>query len=248
MAAMKFTGFITIAVIHILHHFLITLFIWDDQKRLSYILRSNQRSARLILGILNIKYESDVAMRSESGKLLIANHLSYVDVLVLMAERPAIFITSVEMREIFFLGTIAQLGGCLFVERRKRFLSRELQVEELKSLESHLIKGRDVFLFPEGTSSSGETILPFKATFFQPAIDSKISIQPFIIKYLGEDATLAPWYGDMTFPSHLFKLCKRNEIRVSLTCLNAWEGHDYRSRFTLAHDLHQTMKEAYERH
>ena len=106
----------------------------------------------------------------------------------------------------------------------------------------------NVFLFPEGTSSSGETVLPFKANFFQLAIDCQTLVKPLVIKYVGSNSLQIPWYGSMTFAGHLYRICQLEEISVSLLELPEISGSDYTCKFELASKLHSVIRDQYERH
>lgn len=247
-ALIKMTAFLALAVIFILHHELLTLIIRNDSRRLSLYLKSIQRYCKLVSSLLDIKVVTPVAESPGQGKLMICNHMSYIDVLILFAAHPSLFVTSVEIKETFFLGKLAQLGGCFFVERRKDKRSLQARDSEIACMTARLKAGFNVFLFPEGTSSAGETVLPFKANFFQTAIDGQCSIQPLVLNYLGENSSLIPWYGSMSFTDHLFQICQQPEILVSLQQLPTVEGAHYQDRFQLALDLHTFIREAYEKH
>ena len=97
-------------------------------------------------------------------------------------------------------------------------------------------------MFPEGTSSDGLEVLPFKTTFFQLAVDSKTPVIPICLKYLGAGARHVPWYGDMTFPDHLLKLCFQKEILVNLTEQDEIQASD---RFEFAKVAHKYISEEY---
>lgn len=204
------------------HHGIVRLLIRDEDRRLTYFLWSIKHTCRLSLRILGIEVELELPAldRRRSGLLLIANHMSYVDVLVLFSHYPALFITSVEMREVPVLGLVAELAGCFFVERRRELRSETTRAAELARMNEKLAAGFDVFLFPEGTSSSGDTVLPFKSTFFQTAIDCQTSLVPICLRY-EQGREVIPWYGAMTFPDHLFRLCLSSPLRARVTQLEA---------------------------
>lgn len=203
----------------LVHHFLITLLIWNEEKRLRYFLKSIQLTSKLALKVLNVKI-TRVGVRGEvSQRLIVANHLSYLDVLVLFTEFPSLFVTSTEIRDTFLLGDICKLAGCFFVERRRDKRSLATKEIELTAMKHKFTQGFNVFLFPEGTSSDGKQVLPFKGTFFQLAIDTKTPVVPVVLKYEGENRDVPPWYGDMTFPDHLFQLCSEKKLTVTLNVL-----------------------------
>lgn len=157
--------------------------------------------------------------------LLVGNHLSYIDVLVVCSLRPCCFVTSVEVKETPGLGQICQMAGCLFVERRNK-LNILNEVQELtEGLEHHLT----VAIFPEATSSNGEQILRFRRPLYLSAIQAAKPVVPFCLNYhtvggqpintLTRDSIF--WYGDMDFVPHLWRLAGAGGVEVDLHFLPA---------------------------
>lgn len=157
----------------------------------------------------------------DQNYLIISNHLSYLDILVICRIFPSAFVTSVEMRDTPFLGHICKLGGCLFVERR----SRTNLSEEIKDITNGLKERMNVVIFPEATSSDGSQVLRFKRPLFQAAIDSQRPVLPLCLNYryvshepiTHKNRDSVFWYGDMTFIDHLWKVFKCDSIEVELT-------------------------------
>jgi 1-acyl-sn-glycerol-3-phosphate acyltransferase len=140
------------------------------------------------------------------------------------------------------LGDICKLAGCFFVERRKEKRSPETKSEELKLIKNKFEQGFNIFLFPEGTSGDGSGVLPFKSTFFQLAVETQTPVYPVCLKYLGENSHLPPWYGDMTFPDHLFKLCTQERITVLISILSEIKAHD---KLSFANRSFEEISKAY---
>jgi 1-acyl-sn-glycerol-3-phosphate acyltransferase len=246
IGVMKFFMMLLLITFFLLHHELVTRLIKNEKQRLNYLLKSISLTCKASLWILNIKVSKDSFKDSSGAKLFIANHVSYVDILILFAHYPALFITSVEMQETFLLGRIASLAGCFFVERRKSKRSNETLLNEIQRLKDKLQEGFNIFLFPEGTSSDGSTVLPFKSTFFQCAIDCQIPIRPICLNYeFGNDPDSICWYGDMTFADHLFSLCFKNKIQAKISLLPTLSPQDYASRFELSEKCHQLIRNCY---
>lgn len=157
--------------------------------------------------------------------MIVCNHLSYVDVLIIASIFSASFITSVEISKDIFLGSLAKLGGSIFVERRKK----TRLIKDLGSVSKVLSDGLNVVLFPEGTSTNGEAILPFKKTLFRAAIQCGVEILPVCINYISIDGVtlnkknrdLIYWYGDMKFFPHFINLLRIKQINVQLSILPA---------------------------
>lgn len=226
----------------LLHHSILELILRNEKAKIKYFLKSIQWTARVGLKILNVNVHHTGVGGEVTNKLIVANHLSYLDVLILFSYYPALFITSVEIRETFLLGRVCKLAGCFFVERRKNHRTPETKLLELQMMKEKFSQGFNVFLFPEGTSSDGQRVLPFKSTFFQLAVDSQTSVQPMCLKYQGESALRVPWHGDMTFADHLFNLCMQQEITAHLTVLDEMKGSD---RFILARNTQLIISEVY---
>lgn len=238
----KYAFFLILMVFFLIHHSIVSKLVFSEKLKLRYFLKSISVTSKIALKLLNVKVSRFGVGGEVKQRLIVANHLSYLDVLILFAHYPSLFITSVEIRETFLLGRICRLAGCFFVERRKNFHSRETKFLELKEMNEKFRQGFNIFLFPEGTSSDGLSVLPFKSTFFQLAVDTQTKTQPMCLKYTGENADIPPWHGDMTFADHLFKLCLQREINASLTVLEEVEGTE---KTALAKLTHEIISEAY---
>lgn len=234
-------------VIFLSSHMLLTLLVRNEKRRLRLIVRSNAFHAGLVMKYLGLESFHEEANGKVRGKLITCNHLSYLDVLVLFTRYPSLFITSREIEETPVLGWITKLAGCFFVERRKERRTPEEAEKEMALMRKRLSEGFNIFLFPEGTSSDGKAVLPFKAHFFQLAIDSKSYLQPVVVKYHGANRDLAPWYGDMSFLPHFWKVCAEKNFSISIYQLPKISpaGKD---KFQLKDEAYEQIRSAYERH
>ena len=185
--------------------------------------------------------------------LVLSNHLSYLDIFLLFSEFPACFIASVdEVKETFLLGRATELSGGLFVERRNRTHLRP----EIESIADILKMGLNVVLFPEGTTSSGEQVLPFKVPLLSVAQKAGVEILPVCIRYInGEEVglhnrALVYYYGDMEFFTHADTLLTVKSIDAELRILDPVDASSSNSRKDLAFELHDIISSAYrgERH
>jgi 1-acyl-sn-glycerol-3-phosphate acyltransferase len=180
-----------------------------------------------VLKILNIHLETSDAFPSIKKGLLVCNHWSYIDVLVISKLIPSLFITSVEVKNSIGLGWITQLAGCLFVERRSR-----LKLEsESKTISEALADGVPVTLFPEGTSTDGSKILPYRAALFQSAIDARVPIHNL---HIGFDHGAVAYYGDLKFGPHLLKLCQQKEVKARISYLGELSPEAFENRKFIA--------------
>ena len=150
--------------------------------------------------------------------LLVCNHLSYLDVIALSALAPCVFVAKCEVRDWPLFGWLARAAGTIFVDRHRRSgASRE--VEQIReALDSGLL----VVLFPEGTSTDGNTVLPFKSTLFQAAVECRTPIAAAGLDYYLSHGSVADevcYWRDMTLVPHLVNLLGKAwidaEIRFS---------------------------------
>lgn len=172
-----------------------------------------QRHSRRALRIFKLQIQ--VAGQIPTKGLLISNHLSYVDILVISSVMPAVFVAKREVRFWPLVGWLAQLGGTLFVNRERRTQVGETAGEIQAALDS----GGLVVLFPEGTSSDGTGVLPFKSSLLEPAASGSHPVSVACIRYALEGGNAASeicYWGDHTFLPHLLHLLSRRGFGVSL--------------------------------
>ncbi|MBI2235696.1 MAG: 1-acyl-sn-glycerol-3-phosphate acyltransferase [Magnetospirillum sp.] len=148
---------------------------------------------------------------AEGPALLVANHASYLDVVVLGALVPTVFVAKAEVAGWPVFGYLARIAKTAFIDRRPNAAARERD-----RLGSRIDEGVLLLLFPEGTSNDGNLVLPFKSSFFavaeRPTADGRaLPVQPVSVAYTRVDGfpmgrALRPffaWYGDMTLFGHL---------------------------------------------
>jgi 1-acyl-sn-glycerol-3-phosphate acyltransferase len=146
----------------------------------------------------------------ESG-MVVSNHLSYLDILMLSAAFPCIFVSKSEVRSWPLFGWLAQLGGTIFVDRTQRSATPRVR----HHIEEVLQGGVPVVLFPEGTSSDGSRVLPFRSALFEPAVRLNLQVTPAHIHYAvagGSSATDVCYWGEMPLVPHLFRLLSKAKI------------------------------------
>src|SRR5881394_2413932 len=121
-----------------------------------------QQACRRVLRVLDVKIKTQGPIPLKG--LLVCNHLSYLDILVISTITPAVFISKSEVKRWPVFGWFAQLSGTLFVKRTRRSDVARLNDELHQLLDTNLL----VVLFPEGTSSDGSQVLPFKSSLLEP--------------------------------------------------------------------------------
>lgn len=146
---------------------------------------------------------------------LVANHLSYLDVVVLGASLRATFVAKADVAGWPLIGWLCGSVGTVFIDRtRRRDLLRVLPI-----LQQRLRAGGGVVVFPEGTTGDGSSVLPFRAPLFAAAVRTGLPAHVATLTY--ETPAGAPhpsevvcWWGDMTFLPHLLRLLQLEHSRA----------------------------------
>ena len=147
--------------------------------------------------------------------LLVCNHLSYLDVIALSALVPCAFVAKQEVRAWPLFGWLARAAGTIFVDRNRRSATARDVDQVQEALDSGLL----VVLFPEGTSTDGSTVLPFKSSMLQGAVQSQIPIAAAGLDYRLNHGSVADevcYWRDMTLLPHLLNLFGKPVINAEV--------------------------------
>jgi 1-acyl-sn-glycerol-3-phosphate acyltransferase len=158
--------------------------------------------SRLILAALGIHYT--VEGEPPARGVVVANHLSYLDILILSAAMPCCFVAKAEIDKWPVFGWISRCSGTLFLDRAS--LASAQKVSEM--IAERLSLPVPVLFFPEGTSSDGTSLLRFHSRLFEPAIQAEAPVTAASVRYILHDGTPERelcWYGDDPFLPHLWK-------------------------------------------
>lgn len=172
--------------------------------------------------------------------LLVANHVSWLDVLVIQAIQPSVFVAKSEVKHWPVVGSLASACGVVFVDRSSSNAARKM-VDDVTSALHH---GYCVAGFPEGTSSEGYTVSLFHANLFEAAIHHSIEIIPVALRYThaytGTMCLSVAFVGEMGFLTSLHRVLRCPDIQVHVHAGKAIspQGH---SRRTLAHLSHRNV-------
>ena len=170
--------------------------------------------------------------------LLISNHLSYLDILVISTLTPAVFVAKREVKSWPVMGLLAQLGGTVFIDRQRRTHVGQVNGE----IETALNDGVLVVIFPEGTSSNGKTVLPFKSPLLEPATQLKHPLTAGCLQYAladGDAGSEICYWGDAAFLPHMINLLSKRNVRVFVRFVPVQNpGND---RKELAQQLHSAV-------
>lgn len=177
---------------------------------------------RLVCRLLGIGLEVKGTPPEEGPLLIVSNHVSWIDIMVLSAVAPLSFVAKREVARWPFFGTLARLQRTVFVDRDRRHATGNSRNE----MKERLLAGDILVLFPEGTSSDGRRVLPFKSSFFGAADTEGVLVQPVSLAYRGHrnlpmNRRRMPayaWYGDMDLAPHLMEALSSGPIEVTIVC------------------------------
>jgi 1-acyl-sn-glycerol-3-phosphate acyltransferase len=161
-----------------------------------------QQAARGILAGLGIHYR--VEGRPPTHGLVVSNHLSYLDILILSAAMRCFFVAKAEIRGWPYFGKAARTGGTIFIDRSSLASAERVSAIIAERLELPV----PVLFFPEGTSTDGSSLLRFHSRLFEPAIVAGAPVTAAAVRYVLEDGVEERelcWFGDAAFLPHLWK-------------------------------------------
>ena len=169
-----------------------------------------QRASRRLLPRLGVSYTAEGKIPTRG--LIVANHLSYYDILVFSAAAGSSFVSKAEVRSWPLFGPLARLAGTVFVWRHSAKRSAQASAELTRCLEA----GHPVTVFPEATTGDSLKLLPFRSTMFQAALDAGVPVVPAAIGYApladGSVRMDVCFWGDMSPVPHALKLFSKRRI------------------------------------
>ena len=175
--------------------------------------------------------------------LYIANHVSYLDIPVLGRLLDASFVAKAEVAKWPLLGFLARLARTMFIDRTS------LRAMEQRDRMARRLADKNMILFPEGTSTDGQSLAPFKTTLFSAAMPGlreapgKVTVQPVSIAYtryadgqelVGDLLDYYAWYGDMVMVPHLMKILSLDGAEVEVCFHDAVNAAAFDNRKDLA--------------
>ena len=177
----------------------------------------------------------------------VANHSSWLDIFSLNASQRVYFISKAEVAKWPGIGWLARATGTVFINRKKA----EAKLHQTM-LEDRLNAGHRLMFFPEGTSTDGLQVIPFKSTLFAafltPELKNDVWIQPVTLIYTapnGRDPKFYGWWGDMEFGHHLLKtLAAPKQGAVRIVYHAPVQVSDFSDRKSLAANLQATVADA----
>lgn len=175
---------------------------------------------KMMCRIFNLEVVIEGTPITDGQIVFVSNHISYLDIIVIASTLPASFVAKKEVASWPVFGLLAKLQQCVFIDRARHRIN-----DGQNSLQKKLNSGNSLIFFPEGTSSDGTVILPFKSSLFSVAITLKSIIQPFTIELIEtngkkitteKDRDRYAWHGDMTLAPHFWSFAKSSGAKVKL--------------------------------
>ncbi len=177
------------------------------------------------------------------GGMMISNHLSYLDIMVHAGLFGVRFAPKIEMKNWPLVGPMTVVNNPVWIDRRRRGRAGGAMKEMCGALAGEV----PLLVYPEGTNSEGDGLLPFKTTCFAAAIEADAPIRPLLTRYLpAADGTPLPWVGPEGLLTHFWRVLGLKEIRCQVYIMPEVRA-DGRGRKELTEFLHDAMAEQYRR-
>jgi 1-acyl-sn-glycerol-3-phosphate acyltransferase len=201
--------------------FLYTIYLVTRRKR---IVRLWMSAMARILGV-----RVDISGSRPTGAfLLVSNHLGFLDILVLGAATGVVFVAKSEIAGWPGLGQLASITGTIYIDRR----SPRDAIRVSETIANAVRGGTAVAIFPEGQSTDGSSVLPFKAALLESAAREQLPVHPATLHY---DRDEAKWYGDETFGANFWRLLAVPRVNAALRFGDAIRSHDRKELARLLH-------------
>jgi 1-acyl-sn-glycerol-3-phosphate acyltransferase len=214
-----------------------TLFPWLPERARLYL---KSRWSRQLLEEMGVAIVATGTPPTQG--LLVANHISWLDIFAINALAPTIFLSKDEVLRWPLIGWLAKRAGTLFLERGSRAaaqLAKEQLIAELRAR-------RLVGVFPEGTTGFGDHVMPFHGALFQSAIDAEVAVMPAMIRYTDRSGTTtraAAYVGETSLWECVRSIVKASGLTACVAFLPAIDT-TAADRRQLAHHSHQMLSHA----
>lgn len=232
-------------VLHGVHGVLVVLLLFPGLSAAGRRLRIAWWAGKT-LRLLGLRLEVEGAFRP-GAKLLVANHVSWLDIMAIHAVCPeARFVSKADVQHWPLVNRLVAGAGTLYIERERR---RDA-VRVVHQMAEALKAGDTVGVFPEGTTGDGRSLLPFHANLLQAAIATETPLQPVALRYHqpGQSpSTVVAWVGDTTLAQSLWAIACAEHLAVTVTALPP-VASAHADRRALAAHLHLLLDQALEGH
>ena len=203
--------------LHIVHAFVMVGLLYPRVSPLRRA-RLTQRWSANLLRILNIRLDVLGArpLVDAPNLIVVANHVSWLDIFVINAATPASFIAKSEIRDWPLAGWLVEKSGTIFIRRTQRSDTARINRE----IHAALAGGLTVGLFPEGTTTEGDRLLKFHSSLFEPAVTHAATLCPVAIRYVtpaGQYCIAATYAGDISFSESIKRIIGQRAITAEMT-------------------------------
>ena len=184
--------------------------------------------ARMLIAACGVRLRESVAPGARAagelreGHMLLANHVSWIDIFVIDALAPAGFVAKAEIARWPLVGALVTGAGTMYIERGRRHAVHQAN----QRIADALRQGRRIAVFPEGTTSDGRRLLPFHGNLVEAALHAGAPVVPVGLRYLdpeGRPSDAASFVGDVTFVGSVWRMLGEPEIVAEVHWLPAIE-------------------------
>jgi len=196
-----------------------------------------RRWSRQLLTVLGVRL--DILQRGELMGLVVANHVSFLDIYVINTLTPAAFVSKDDVRAWPLIGWLCEHTDTIFLQRGNRNAAHHARHE----LAQHLTEGRLVALFPEGTTTNGAHVLPFHGALLQSAVDTGAPITPVVLRYAdanGDPCLDAAYVGDTSLLECLWSIASSQSLVACTEVLEPMASNG-QTRRRLAAEAHRRI-------
>lgn len=213
----------------------LALFWWISPQAARRVVALWSQAMLACLGV-SLRIPNTTSLNMQQTALVVSNHISWLDILALQASVPVVFVAKSEIKSWPVLGWMVSLAGTCFIDRSRRTALRTVH----STLTTHLQTGQSVCIFPEGTTSNGQQVLPFHAGLMQAAIDAGVPVQPMRLQY---SHIAAAYIDDLTLLTSLGNILLTPHLSVTVQTLPSL-GIEGATRQTLGLQAHAAIESA----
>lgn len=179
--------------------------------------RRIQRWSEQLVRLCGLRLQCDAGLQPQAASpaLIICNHISWLDIFVINSIHPCRFVAKSDIRDWPLIGWLCDKSGTIFIARGRQRDVRRIYAGLVHSIHA----GERVAFFPEGTTASQGTVLPFHANLFEAAIEADVPVQPYAIRYVdvrGRLHTAADFVGEMSFLDSVITIMQNNGMKAEL--------------------------------
>lgn len=230
--------------LHVLRAYVASYLFWPrlDEKGRHHVTLTWSRQ---LLNILGIRLET-VGQARPGAKLVVANHVSWLDIVAINSVVPSRFVSKAEVARWPLIGRLVTAAGTLYLVRERRRDAMRV----LGLMARSLREGHTVAVFPEGTTGSGHGLLPFHGNLLQAAIDAGVPVQPVVLRYSDPRHAVSPraaYVGDTSLMQSLWWIVTSRGLCVHAEILSL-QASQHADRRALAALLQANISDALQPH